>query len=113
MAKKQVKKSNVGGAVAVGASIAALTAAAYVMFGPEGEKNRKAIKAWAIKEKSMGEKELKNLESEVRNHWNKIAKDAKPAIKQIKKVKKAMVKKVQTKKAVVKAVVKAVKKGKK
>ena len=112
MAKKQVKKSNVGGAVVVGASVAALTAAAYAMFGPEGDKNRKAIKGWLAEKKVMGEKELKSLENEARAHWNKLAKDAKPAIKQIKKVQKAVVKKVQAKKAVAKAVVKVVKKGK-
>ena len=35
----------------IGASIAALSAAAYVLFGKEGKKNRKAIKGWAVKMK--------------------------------------------------------------
>lgn len=35
----------------IGAGIAALSAAAYVLFGKEGKKNRKVIKGWAIKMK--------------------------------------------------------------
>lgn len=49
--KKESQVKNIGKAVAVGAGIAALSAAAYVLFGPEGKKNRKAIRGWAIKMK--------------------------------------------------------------
>ena len=47
----KANNKNVGKMVAVGAGIAALSAAAYVLFGPEGKKNRKAIRGWAIKMK--------------------------------------------------------------
>ena len=52
MAKKQVeKKSNVGKVIATGVGVAALSAAAYLLLGPEGKKNRKKIKGWAVKMK--------------------------------------------------------------
>lgn len=44
-------KSGVGTAVAVGAGVAALAAAGYFFFGPNGTKNRKAMKGWVIKMK--------------------------------------------------------------
>ena len=52
MVKKQVeKKGNVGKTIAVTAGVAALTAGAYLLFGPAGKKNRKKIKGWAVKMK--------------------------------------------------------------
>ena len=51
MTKKQSQEKKIGTAVAVGAGIAALSAAAYVLFGPEGKKNRKAIRGWSVKMK--------------------------------------------------------------
>ncbi len=51
--KKVVKKSgsDVGKIIGIGAGIAALSAAAYIMFGPNGKKNQKALKGWMIKAK--------------------------------------------------------------
>ncbi|MDQ3076034.1 MAG: hypothetical protein M3Q34_02805 [bacterium] len=51
MAKVTNKKNNVGKVLAVGAGVAALSAAAYVLFGPEGKNNRKKIQGWAVKMK--------------------------------------------------------------
>ncbi len=51
MASKTTNKSGVGKVVAVGAGIAALSVAAYMLFGPNGKKNQKAIKGWAVKMK--------------------------------------------------------------
>ncbi len=45
--KKTVKKGGVGKAVAVGAGVAALSGAAYMLFGPNGKKNQKKLKRWA------------------------------------------------------------------
>ena len=49
MVKKNDKK--LGAVVAVGMGIAAATAAAYLLFGPEGKKNRKMIRGWMVKMK--------------------------------------------------------------
>jgi len=50
---KQVNKKsiNTGKAVGVGLGVAALGAAAYVLFGPNGKKNRKEVKGWVVKMK--------------------------------------------------------------
>jgi hypothetical protein len=37
--------------IGIGAGVAALSAAAYVLFGPNGKKNQKAIRGWAVKMK--------------------------------------------------------------
>ncbi|HUC88893.1 MAG TPA: hypothetical protein VMR49_02575 [Candidatus Paceibacterota bacterium] len=37
--------------IGAGATIAGLSAAAYLLFGPNGKKNRKAIRSWAVKMK--------------------------------------------------------------
>ncbi len=50
--KKKATKSNTGKVVAVSAGIAALGAAAYLLFGPEGTKHRKDLKSWMIKMKA-------------------------------------------------------------
>ena len=49
--KKRSTKNNASKVVAVTAGIAALTAAAYLLFGPEGKKHRKDLKSWMIKMK--------------------------------------------------------------
>lgn len=47
--KKQTKQMI--GSAAVGMGIAAAGAAAYLLFGPNGKKNQKAVKGWAVKMK--------------------------------------------------------------
>lgn len=53
MEKKTAGKKGLSAkqAIGIGVGVAALSAAAYVLFGPEGKKNRKAIRGWAIKMK--------------------------------------------------------------
>jgi Tfp pilus assembly protein PilP len=51
MAQKKTA-SGVGAAVAVGAGVMALSAAAYLLFGPEGKKHRKDLKSWMVKMKA-------------------------------------------------------------
>jgi hypothetical protein len=63
MAKKvENKKKGVsaGKIIGVGAGVAALGAAAYVLFGPNGKKNRKVIKGWAVKMKGEIIEEFEN-----------------------------------------------------
>jgi hypothetical protein len=53
MEKKKVNKKGLSAKaiVGIGAGVAALSAAAYVLFGPQGKKNQKAIRSWAVKMK--------------------------------------------------------------
>ena len=37
--------------IGVGAGVAALGASLYILFGPQGKKNQKAIRGWAVKMK--------------------------------------------------------------
>jgi hypothetical protein len=37
--------------VGVGATVAAVSAAAYMLFGPDAKKNRKTVRGWAVKMK--------------------------------------------------------------
>ena len=46
------KTSNTGTVVAVSAGVAALGAAAYLLFGPEGKKHQKDLKSWMLKMKA-------------------------------------------------------------
>lgn len=46
--KKSVKAGTI---IGVGAGVAALGAAAYLLFGPNGKKNQKALKGWTVKMK--------------------------------------------------------------
>jgi hypothetical protein len=53
MVKKIVAKKGLDAKtiMGIGAGVAALSAAAYVLFGPEGKKNRKIIRGWSVKMK--------------------------------------------------------------
>ena len=53
MENKKISKKGLstGAVVGIGATVAALGAAAYVLFGPEGKKNKKAIRGWIVKMK--------------------------------------------------------------
>lgn len=53
MVQKNESKKGLGAKeiIGIGAGVAALSAAAYVLFGPNAKKNRKAIHGWAVKMK--------------------------------------------------------------
>lgn len=51
MAKKQKQGISAKQVIGVGVGVAALSAAAYLLFGPNGKNNRKVIKGWAVKMK--------------------------------------------------------------
>lgn len=53
MEKKKINKDGLSAKtiVGIGAGVAAVTAAAYVLFGPQGKKNRKIIRGWSVKMK--------------------------------------------------------------
>lgn len=50
--KKKATGSHVTKALAVTAGIAALSAGAYLLFGPDGKKNQKKAKAWMVRMKA-------------------------------------------------------------
>jgi len=117
MAKKQASLSG-GEMVGIGATVAALGAAAYVMFGPDAKKNKKAIRGWAIKmkgeiiEKLEDAKEITepvyhNIIDSVSAKYSKIKKvdpkELELAVLDVKKHWKTMIKDAKPKKKVKKA----------
>lgn len=115
MEKKKVgKKGLSGGEIAgIGATVAALGATAYVLFGPDGKKNKKAIKGWAVKMKGEIIEKLEEAKEISEPVYHKIIdtvyakytkvknidpKELEDAVLGIKKHWKSMVKDVQPKK---------------
>lgn len=108
MEKKNVKKGlSTGAVVGIGATVAALGAAAYILFGPDGKKNKKAIKGWSIKMKGETIEKLEQAKEITEPVYHKIidevsakyakaknidAKDVELAVAEVKKHWKAMVK---------------------
>jgi hypothetical protein len=114
MANKITKKGLSGGeVVGISATVAALGAAAYVLFGPEGKKNKKAIKGWAVKMKGEIIEKLEDAKEITEPVYHKIidtvaakyskvkkvdAQDLELAVAEVKKHWKTMVKDAQPKK---------------
>mgnify|MGYP001811468612 CR=1 FL=1 len=118
--QKGGKGIGAGEVVGIGATVAALGAAAYVLFGPNAKKNKKAIKGWAIKmkgeiiEKMEEAKEISepvyhNIIDKVSAKYAKVKnmdpKDLEMVVAEVKKHWKAMMKdaKPKSKKKVAKA----------
>jgi len=115
MQKKKVSKDGLstGEVVGIGATVAALGAAAYVLFGKDGKKNKKAIKGWAIKMKGEIIEKLEEAQEISEPVYHKIidtvsakyakaknidAKDLELAVDEVKKHWKTMMKDAKPKK---------------
>lgn len=109
MVNKKVSKKGIstGGAIGIGVTVAALGAAAYILFGPDGKKNKKAIKGWSIKMKGEIIEKLEQAKEITEPIYHKIidevsakyakaknidAKDVELAVAEVKKHWKAMAK---------------------
>ena len=75
-----------GTVVGIGATVAALGAAAYIMFGPDAKKNRKAIKGWAVKMKGEIIDKLEDAKEITEPVYHKIIDDVSAKYAKIKKV---------------------------
>jgi len=71
---KKVENKGLSGKtiVEIGAGVAALSAAAYVLFGKEGKKNRKAIRGWAVKMKGEIIEQFENAKEITEPAYNEI-----------------------------------------
>lgn len=109
MAIKKVTNKGISKAsiVGIGATVAALGAAAYVLFGPDGKKNKKKINGWLIKmkgeiiekfedAKEISEPVYNNIIDSVKSKYSKIKnidpKELEAAVLDIKKHWKTMMK---------------------
>lgn len=66
------KNVSVGGAVGLAAGLAALAAGSYFIFGPQGKKNRKAIKGWSLKMKGEVLEKIEKLKEVTPELYNKV-----------------------------------------
>ena len=76
MAQKKTSGAKV--AVAVGASAAALGAAAYYLFGPQGKQHRKKAQGWMIKMKGEVVERLENLKEVSEPVYNQVVEAVAP-----------------------------------
>ena len=83
---KNKKGLGVGTAVGIGAGIAALSAAAYIMFGPDAKKNRKVIKGWAVKMKGEIIDKLEDAKEITEPVYHKIIDTVSAKYSKIKKI---------------------------
>jgi len=74
MKKNQNNKAGkvLGAAVGAVAGVAALSAAAYVLFGAEGKKHRKQIKGWAVKMKGEIIEKFEEAKEVTEPMYNKV-----------------------------------------
>jgi len=93
MAQKKKAGSSAGAAVAVGAGVAVLGAAAYLLFGPEGKKHRKDLKSWMLKMKGEVMEKMEKAKDLSAEAYAKIIADVEAKYKAMKNVDAAEVEK--------------------
>lgn len=88
MVKKtnQKKGMSKGKVIAIGAGIAALGAAAYLLMGPNGKKNRKTVKAWTVKMKAEVAEKLENIKEVTAPIYEKIVHEVADKYKKVKSI---------------------------
>jgi len=87
MEKKNVEKGlSAGAVVGIGATVAALGAAAYIMFGSDAKKNKKAIKGWAVKMKGEIIEKLEDAKEITEPVYHKIIDEVSSKYAKVKKV---------------------------
>lgn len=92
--KATPQKRSLGTAVEIGVGIAAATAAAYLLFGPEGEKNRKKIIGWTVKMKGEIIEKLEKAKEITEPVYNEIVDEVSKKYSKLKNVDKKELDKV-------------------
>lgn len=89
--EKKTGKKGMGAkeVIGIGAGVAALTAAAYILFGPDGKKNRKAVRGWAVKMKGEIIEKLEEAKEVTEPVYHKIIDQAQAKYAVLKNVDKA------------------------
>lgn len=73
MKKDNNKKGmSAGKVMAIGAGVAALAAASYYFFGPEGQKHRKTAKGWMLKMKAEVIEKMENAKEMTQSAYDTI-----------------------------------------
>lgn len=90
-AKKAVKSvsskaPNAGIIVGIAAGVAAVTAAGYFLFGPNGKNNRKVIKGWTVKMKGEVLEKIEKLKEVTPETYNAIIDDVSAKYAKVKNI---------------------------
>ncbi len=70
--KAKKNENNVGKVIAIGAGVAALTAAGYFFLGPNGKKNRRVTRAWMIKMKGDIVEKMESMKDITEEAYHKV-----------------------------------------
>ena len=84
--KKTNQNNNAGTAAGITVGVAAVGAIAYLLFGPDGKKNQKIVKGWAVKMKGEIMEELEKMEEISGPTYEKIIDKVGEKYKKIKNV---------------------------
>ena len=85
MAKK-TSGTSMGTKVAIGAGMAGLAGAAYLLFGPEGKKHQKNLKSWMLKMKAEALEKMENIQELSAPVYEGIVKELEDKYKMMKNV---------------------------
>jgi hypothetical protein len=83
------KNGGMGKAIAIGAGVAAATAAAYIMWGPNAKSNRKAVKGWAVKMKGEMIEKLENAKELTQDTYEGVIDDVKEKYSKFKNIERS------------------------
>jgi len=72
---KKSKGGRAGAALAVSAGVAALSAAAYLLFGPRGKQNRRELRGWVVKMKGEMIERFEQVENLTEPVYQRIVKE--------------------------------------
>lgn len=72
--------------IVVGAGIAAVGVAAYLLLGPDGKKNRKKVKSWMMKMKAEVAEKLENMQEVTGPAYEKIIHEVADKYKKVKNI---------------------------
>lgn len=92
MQKKSQKESNAGKVVAVAVGVAAVSAVAYLLMGPNGKKNRKDLKAWMVKMKADVAEKMENLKEVSASKYHDIVDEVASKYSKLKNINPADIK---------------------
>lgn len=84
--KNNFDKDKAGMAVAAAAGVATIGAIGYLLFGPNGKKNQKAVKSWALKMKADVIEKLEEVEEVTGPMYDKIVAEVEDKYKKLKNV---------------------------
>ncbi len=86
MAQKKSASTKAGAATLIGGSVIALSAAGYLLFGPEGKKHRRDFKSWMIRMRADVLKKMEEAKDLTAPAYQSIVSDVEKQYRTLKNV---------------------------